>query len=148
MIKKKNPGPPAPGGRRSARRDRRRNAPARASGTARCGRVLCFFCSSRRRHTRLFRVTGVQTCALPICKDLPADFAKIPADGPKANVRVSIPGTPEAHEAAIANSIPQTATVKISEAKLTVTYDGAPKFVPLPGTKGLTYAANCALPVI
>src|SRR5881275_2475477 len=25
-----------------------------------------FFFSSRRRHTRLFRVTGVQTCALPI----------------------------------------------------------------------------------
>src|SRR5881275_1246903 len=29
--------------------------------------VFCFFFSSRRRHTRLFRVTGVQTCALPIC---------------------------------------------------------------------------------
>src|SRR5881275_3567509 len=27
---------------------------------------LFFFFSSRRRHTRLFRVTGVQTCALPI----------------------------------------------------------------------------------
>src|SRR6187200_3614413 len=29
--------------------------------------VLCFFFSSRRRHTRLCQVTGVQTCALPIC---------------------------------------------------------------------------------
>src|SRR3546814_5647787 len=28
--------------------------------------VLCFF-SSRRRHTRCALVTGVQTCALPIC---------------------------------------------------------------------------------
>src|SRR3546814_8845191 len=29
---------------------------------------LCFFCfSSRRRHTRCALVTGVQTCALPIC---------------------------------------------------------------------------------
>src|SRR5213082_1734683 len=27
---------------------------------------LCFFFSSRRRHTRLCQVTGVQTCALPI----------------------------------------------------------------------------------
>ena len=27
-----------------------------------------FFFSSRRRHTRSFHVTGVQTCALPICK--------------------------------------------------------------------------------
>src|SRR3546814_5155842 len=29
-------------------------------------RVLCFFFSSRRRHTRCALVTGVQTCALPI----------------------------------------------------------------------------------
>ena len=27
---------------------------------------FCFFFSSRRRHTRSGRVTGVQTCALPI----------------------------------------------------------------------------------
>src|SRR3546814_6150906 len=27
-----------------------------------------FFCSSRRRHTRCALVTGVQTCALPICE--------------------------------------------------------------------------------
>src|SRR3546814_5279923 len=29
----------------------------------------CFFFSSRRRHTRCALVTGVQTCALPICGD-------------------------------------------------------------------------------
>src|SRR3546814_9103350 len=29
---------------------------------------VCFFFSSRRRHTRCALVTGVQTCALPICK--------------------------------------------------------------------------------
>src|SRR3546814_15903633 len=29
--------------------------------------VLFFFVSSRRRHTRCALVTGVQTCALPIC---------------------------------------------------------------------------------
>src|SRR3546814_1325501 len=29
--------------------------------------VCCFFFSSRRRHTRCALVTGVQTCALPIC---------------------------------------------------------------------------------
>src|SRR3546814_1300068 len=38
---------------------------------------LIFFFSSRRRHTRCALVTGVQTCALPIClsaldKPLPA----------------------------------------------------------------------------
>src|SRR3546814_5237284 len=30
--------------------------------------MYCFFLSSRRRHTRCALVTGVQTCALPICK--------------------------------------------------------------------------------
>src|SRR5213082_3796590 len=29
--------------------------------------IFFFFFSSRRRHTRLCQVTGVQTCALPIC---------------------------------------------------------------------------------
>src|SRR3546814_7453761 len=31
---------------------------------------MCFFFSSRRRHTRCALVTGVQTCALPICVPL------------------------------------------------------------------------------
>jgi len=35
--------------------------------------LLCFFFSSRRRHTRLRTVTGVQTCALPIYHIFPKD---------------------------------------------------------------------------
>src|SRR3546814_5324452 len=35
------------------------------------GCIMTFFFSSRRRHTRCALVTGVQTCALPIC-----DFAR------------------------------------------------------------------------
>src|SRR3546814_14507647 len=31
---------------------------------------MILFCSSRRRHTRCALVTGVQTCALPICRTL------------------------------------------------------------------------------
>src|SRR3546814_2697555 len=31
---------------------------------------MCLFFSSRRRHTRCALVTGVQTCALPICEAL------------------------------------------------------------------------------
>src|SRR3546814_2324678 len=34
------------------------------------------FFSSRRRHTRCALVTGVQTCALPICTDLYAAFLR------------------------------------------------------------------------
>ncbi|MGB7159715.1 MAG: hypothetical protein WBD40_16730, partial [Tepidisphaeraceae bacterium] len=81
-------------------------------------------------------------------KDLPPDFAKIPPDSPKANVLVSVPGTAEAKEAVIANSIPQTATVTIADAHLAVAYDGAPKFHDIDGAKGLSYALNTALPVI
>src|SRR3546814_9674093 len=34
--------------------------------------IFCIFLfSSRRRHTRCALVTGVQTCALPICRGLP-----------------------------------------------------------------------------
>src|SRR3546814_15822286 len=32
--------------------------------------IEVFFFSSRRRHTRCALVTGVQTCALPICRDI------------------------------------------------------------------------------
>src|SRR3546814_20001491 len=32
--------------------------------------LLFFFFSSRRRHTRCALVTGVQTCALPICREI------------------------------------------------------------------------------
>src|SRR3546814_8961425 len=31
---------------------------------------VVFFFSSRRRHTRCALVTGVQTCALPICEEI------------------------------------------------------------------------------
>ncbi len=78
---------------------------------------------------------------------LPPDFARISVHDPKANVLVSIPGTPQAKEAAIAASIPQTATVSRSKASLNVSYAGAPKFEPIQGT-GLTYAVNTPTPVI
>ena len=79
--------------------------------------------------------------------ELPKDFAKIPPTHPKGNVLVSVPGTPEADEAVVANAIPQTATVQRNEAKLELTYDGAPQFLPIVGTP-LLYAKNTAVPVI
>ncbi|MFX1765829.1 carbohydrate-binding family V/XII [Paraburkholderia sp. A1RI-2L] len=79
--------------------------------------------------------------------DLPPDFAKISTHDPKANVLVSVPNTPEAKEAEIAATIPQTATVSRSQARLTVNYDGAPRFQPVSGTS-LNYAVNTATPVI
>jgi len=78
---------------------------------------------------------------------LPADFQRIPADSDKANVLASVPGTPQAREAVIANSIPQTATVERDKANLQVDYAGAPAFAPVEGTS-LQYATNTATPVV
>src|SRR4029077_8497506 len=79
--------------------------------------------------------------------DMPPDFAKIPKDNPKVAVLASVPGTPQAKEALIANSIPQTATITRSEAKVTVQYDGEAKFVPIQGTS-IGYAENTSAAVI
>src|SRR3546814_6627158 len=46
-----------------------------------CIVVLCFFFSSRRRHTRFALVTGVQTCALPIY------IGGFPIEGPDGQSR-------------------------------------------------------------
>ena len=79
--------------------------------------------------------------------EMPPDFAKIPLDSPKSTVLASVPGTPQATEGLIANSIPQTATITRSEAKLTVVYDGEATFVPIEGTS-MSYAKNTSVPVI
>ena len=79
--------------------------------------------------------------------DLPSDFSEIPAYSPKASVLVSVPGTPQAKEALIANQIPQTATISRSAAKLNVTYYGTPNLRPIEGTN-LQYVANTPIPVI
>jgi len=79
--------------------------------------------------------------------DLPTDFAKIPLTEPKSTVLASVPGTPQAQEALIANSIPQTASITRSEAELNVKYDGDAVFVPIQGTS-MSYAQNTSSPVI
>jgi hypothetical protein len=79
--------------------------------------------------------------------DLPSDFAEIPPSSPKASVLVSVPGTPQAKEALIANQIPQTATISRTAAKLDVKYYGVPNLRPIEGTN-LQYAANTDVPVI
>jgi hypothetical protein len=78
---------------------------------------------------------------------LPSDFAEIPTYSPKASVLVSVPGTPQAKEALIANQIPQTATISRSAAKVDVAYDGVPNIRPIDGTN-LQYAVNTTTPVI
>src|SRR3546814_8747461 len=61
----------------------------------------CFFFSVRRRHTRCALVTGVQTCALPICRD----GADGPADGSAMDAAATVEAAqPAASEAAPADA--------------------------------------------
>lgn len=79
--------------------------------------------------------------------ELPQDFAKIPADSPKASVLASVPETKQARQAVITSQVPQTGAVKRKDAKLTVRYDGEPQFKPIEGTR-LEYAVNTSTDVI
>ncbi len=78
---------------------------------------------------------------------LPKDFSAIPDDSAKENVKASIPGTEQAEEAVIANSVPQTAQVKRSDARFAPGIDGEPKLAPIETTK-MQYVVNAAQPVI
>ncbi len=78
---------------------------------------------------------------------LPADFAKIPADGPRGWVLASVPGTPQAAAAVAAAQAPREAAVSRTGATLDVTYAGDPQFKPIQGTD-LEYAVNTSFDVI
>jgi len=77
---------------------------------------------------------------------LPKDFAAIPDESPKENVKASVAGTPQSQEALISNSIPQTAKVD-RKAKFQPKIDGEPKLVPIEGTT-LFRVVNCATPIL
>ena len=79
--------------------------------------------------------------------NLPGDFAMIPSEHPTESVLAAVPGTPQAREAVIANTVPQMATVARGTAKLEVVYDGTPAFQPIETTP-LQYAVNSPVPVI
>ena len=79
---------------------------------------------------------------------LPKDFASIPDDSPMENVKASVPGTQQAQEAVVSNSIPQTSAVEIARVKPTaVTVDGQAQMKPIEGTS-LQYVVNASSPII
>ncbi|WPN27548.1 autotransporter [Pseudomonas sp. P5_109] len=79
---------------------------------------------------------------------LPADFANIPDDSPKENVKASVAGTPQAKEAAIAATIPQTSAIKKSQVKMSKPpIDGEPQLKAIQGTP-LQYVVNSPMPII
>ncbi len=80
-------------------------------------------------------------------KDLPKDFANIPDDSVKENVKASIPGTLQAREAAIAAQIPQTAKITFNSVHFTPVLDGPARVEPIAGTN-LHYVVNSPDPII
>ena len=79
---------------------------------------------------------------------LPAGFKAIPPHSLAGAVLPTVAGTPQAQEAVIANSIPQTATVPLKNGpKFTPNFDGPPQYAPVPGTP-LSYVVNSSVPVI
>jgi hypothetical protein len=80
-------------------------------------------------------------------QDLPADFAKIPDDSSKENVKASVPGTPQAQEAVIAAGIPQMATVYRNKVTFTPQVSGTPEIKPIPDTT-LQYVFNSPDPIV
>lgn len=79
---------------------------------------------------------------------LPADFARIPKASPAGVILASVAGTPQAQEALIANSIPQTAQVPlVNGPKFTPVFDGVPQYKVVDGTP-LQYVVNASVPII
>jgi hypothetical protein len=80
---------------------------------------------------------------------LPADFAKIPADSPAADVLPTVPGTEAAREAVMMAQIPTLAVVNKADAAaaVKVSYQGEPRFKPIETTQ-LSYAVNTDSKVI
>jgi hypothetical protein len=68
--------------------------------------------------------------------ELPADFRKISLEHPRSRVLASVPGTPQAAEAVVLASVPQTARVNRKELNgPDVVYQGEPQFQPIEQTK-------------
>ncbi len=79
---------------------------------------------------------------------LPPGFAQIPPSSLAGAVLPTVAGTPEAQEALISNSIPQTATVPLKNGpKFTPSFDGPPQYSQIAGTS-LSYVANSSAPII
>ena len=80
--------------------------------------------------------------------NLPSDFKRIPPDSPAGVVLASVAGTPQAREALIANSIPQTATIpRVNGPTFAPVFDGSPQLWPITRTP-LQYVANSPTPII
>ncbi len=74
-------------------------------------------------------------------QNLPDDFAKIPSGSDMETVLASVPETEESRDALLEQTIPQTAEVSRSEARVEVKFDGSPQFKQIPNTD-VSYSEN------
>lgn len=96
------------------------------------------------RWFRAASLDGPWTFATP---DLPEDFSKIPEESEQGHVLATVPGTPQAKEAAVQAEIPQTAEVSRDAKPPDVKYEGEPQFKEIEGTS-MSYAQNTPSDVI
>src|SRR3546814_5856114 len=86
---------------------------------------LCFFVSSRRRHTRCALVTGVQTCALPIFRTRPWKTPSFIWSKPRTALTKPAAELPHERRGRIANGPSSHAPLR-SEAPLGAGVQGKP----------------------
>jgi len=82
-------------------------------------------------------------------KELPEMFVEIPDESDKENVKASVPGTPQAEEAFIANTVPETELIRVDAQMVSQPeiLGAEPDLRPIEGTT-LFYVANSETPII
>jgi len=96
---------------------------------------------------RWFRASSLEGPWIFASENLPADFAKIPADHQRGYLLSSVPGTPDAEEAVLLARIPHRAEVDRDSVSVEVEYAGEPQFEAIEGMS-LEYAINTSFDVI
>ena len=78
--------------------------------------------------------------------ELPEPFGDVPEDSVNGAILSQVAGTPQAREAVLDNTIPQTAAIDRNDTSFSVEYDGAPDFAPIEEIS-VEYAQNTAAAV-
>ena len=85
---------------------------------------------------RWFSTQDLEKGPWTFVSELPGEFSSIDADGPYADIRASVAGTPEATAAVIEAQLPRTASVaRGAKPGLDVSYAGTSQFELIEGTK-------------
>jgi len=78
--------------------------------------------------------------------ELPEPFSDVPAESVNGAILSQVAGTPQAREAVLDNTIPQTAAIDRDDASFSVDYDGDPDFAPIEEIS-VEYAQNTSAAV-